>query len=209
MRAWQRWAAVGGALLLLVASRQARANSFVGPVMEQPTDPAAMDALANRRAFLAMLRYAEGTADANGYRAMYGHTSARPRLLSSFADHPVATGEWTGERLTDAQCRGAGFGPGCITTAAGAYQMTLPTWRRMKQALSLADFGPPAQDQAALWLIREAGALTDVDAGRFDTAVEKVRRVWASLPGAGYAGQPERSISAVRSVYAGAGGQFA
>lgn len=212
------WPILAGlAAALLMAATRARAMAFVGP-MPQPALPGggggsddadADQARANRRAFLAALRYAEGTSDANGYRALYGHTPAAPRLAGSLNAHPVESGEWRGAPLTDAQCRGAGLGPGCITTAAGAYQMTLPTWTRMRQALGLKDFGPESQDKAALRLIADLGALPDVDAGRFDAAVSKLARTWASLPGAGYAGQAERSISSLRQVYAGAGGTFA
>jgi muramidase (phage lysozyme) len=207
--AWWRIAAVMGLALLMSAAR-ARGVTMVDRTATDETnaDPDAQRARANRAAFLAAIRWAEGTDDGNGYRAVYGHTKSRPKLFGSFAAHPVESGEWPGERLTDAMCRGAGLEPGCITTAAGAYQMILPTWRRMAQSLGLRDFTPASQDQAALWLIREAGALTDVDAGRFDAAVGKVRRVWASLPGAGYE-QPERSITALRDVYGRSGGAFA
>lgn len=204
------WPILAGlAAVLWAAAGRARASSFVGPMPDAERAPEVRDALANRRAFLAAIRWAEGTSGANGYRALYGHTPAAPRLAGSLAAHPVQSGEWRGAPLTDAQCRGAGLGPGCITTAAGAYQMTLPTWTRMRQALSLPDFGPASQDQAALRLIADLGALQDIDAGRFDAAVAKLAKTWASLPGAGYAGQPEKSIAAMRQVYAGAGGTFA
>ena len=45
-------------------------------------------------------------------------------------------------------------------------------------------------------------------AGRFDAAVAKVRKVWASLPGAGY-GQREESMARVRTAYVAAGGTLA
>lgn len=206
---------VGLAAVLTLAARRASAAALMGPPRPEALPPggASSDdgarARANRRAFLALLRHAEGTADAAGYRAVYGHTATAPRLFGSFAAHPVESGEWRGAPLTDAQCRGAGLGPGCITTAAGAYQMTLPTWARMRQALSLPDFSPASQDQAALRLIADLGALQDIDAGRLDSAIDKLRRTWASLPGAGYAGQPERSITSLRQVFAAAGGTIA
>lgn len=204
------WPILAGlAAVLWAAAGRARSSAFVGPMPDAERAPEVRDALANRKAFLSAIRWAEGTSGANGYRALYGHTPAAPRLAGSLAAHPVQSGEWRGAPLTDAQCRGAGLGPGCITTAAGAYQMTLPTWTRMKQALGLPDFGPASQDQAALRLIADLGALQDIDAGRFDAAVSKLARTWASLPGAGYAGQPEKSIAALRQVYAGAGGTFA
>lgn len=158
----------------------------------------------NEAAFLRMIRFAEGTAGPNGYRTLFGGG-----LFSSFADHPRKA-----KQFTD------GKGRKLWTSAAGAYQFMavspLPTggstkvntWDRIKAKLGLKDFGPASQDAAALELIREAGALADVRAGRFETAVSKVRGIWASLPGAGYA-QPEKSISSLRGVYAQAGGVFA
>lgn len=157
----------------------------------------------NRAAFLWMIRKAEGTAGPNGYRTLFGG-----RLFSGWADHPRVAQQFTdkaGRRLW--------------TSAAGAYQFMavspLPgggstrvnTWDRVRDKLGLPDFSPASQDEAALELIRERGALADVDAGRFDEAVRKVRSVWASMPGAGYA-QPEKSLQALRVAYAEAGGTF-
>lgn len=158
----------------------------------------------NEAAFLRMIRYAEGTAGANGYRTMFGGG-----LFSSFADHPRKAHQFTD-----------GNGRKLWTSAAGAYQFMavspLPsggqtkvnTWDRIKAKLGLKDFSPAAQDAAAIELIREAGALADVRAGRFDSAVGKVRGIWASMPGAGYA-QPEKALSSLRGIYAQAGGVFA
>jgi muramidase (phage lysozyme) len=50
--------------------------------------------------------------------------------------------------------------------------------------------------------------LEDVLAGRFDVAIYKCRKEWASLPGAGY-GQGERSFTSLVQVYQYAGGQMA
>lgn len=198
---WVIAAAVG--LVLLLTAMRAGARSVMSAV--STSDPVAG---ANRAAMLWALRWSEGTDDANGYRALYGHTKAAPKLFGSFAQHPVESGEWRGEKLSDAMCAGAGLGPGCITTAAGAYQTILPTWREGRDALGLGDFSPASQDALALWLIDRAGALDDVDAGDLDTAISKMRRIWASLPGAGY-DQPERSLAALRSVYQAAGGSVA
>lgn|GEM_PF-372819 len=179
-------------------------SDYLYPIMSdiQNTDEATE--AANVAAFLATIRRAEGTHGPNGYRTLFGG-----RLFDSFADHPRIA-----QRFTD------GAGRQLWTTAAGAYQFLavspLPsggatrvdTWDRMAARLGLPDFSPASQDAAAVELIRDAGALADVRAGRFDAAVSKVRRVWASLPGAGYA-QPEKSIDYLRAVYAGAGGSFA
>lgn len=162
------------------------------------------NASANLAAFLLAIRHAEGTADPDGYRRMFGGA-----LFDSFADHPRRAIQFTdraGRRLW--------------TTAAGAYQFLavspipgggstrVDTWDRLRRKLGLPDFSPASQDRAAVELIDEAGALADVYAGRFAVAVGKVRRVWASLPGAGY-DQPERSLAWLTGRYTAAGGQFA
>ncbi len=171
--------------------------------------PPAADAGANVAAFLATIRAAEGTADAEGYRALFGHKPRRPVLFDGFEDHPRQA-----VRFRD------GAGRHLWTSAAGAYQFMaispLPdggstkvnTWDRIRARLALPDFSPASQDAAAVELIREAGALELVQSGRFDDAVSKVRRIWASLPGAGYE-QPEKSLASLRVAYASAGGSFA
>lgn len=154
-----------------------------------------MTAEANISAFLAAIRAAEGTARApDPYRVVmgYGHT------LDDLSDHPYFTGEW----------KGAAFGNGQWSTAAGAYQFIRSTWADVKRRLDLPDFGPHSQDSAAVELIRQRGALEDVKAGRFAQAVGKVRRIWASMPGAGY-GQGERAMDWLAAQYSTAGGTFA
>lgn len=159
---------------------------------------------ANLRAFLLMIRTAEGTAGPNGYRTMFGH-----RLFEGYDDHPRSpmqfkdkTGQWK------------------WTSAAGAYQFMavspiptggstrVDTWDRLKRKLGLQDFTPASQDRAAVELIDEAGALLDVRAGRFAEAVDKVRKTWASMPGAGY-NQPEKALQALQVAYVNAGGTLA
>ncbi len=159
----------------------------------------------NVTAFLSMIASAEGTNRARDpYRVCYAYA----HTIASFADHPAVTGEWRGEKLPDAMCRGANLSPGCVSTAAGRYQLIKPTWLACKRALGLVDFTPASQDAAAVYLIRQRGALADVQAGRIADAIEKCRKEWASLPGAGY-GQPERQLAALLDTYQGAGGALA
>lgn len=166
---------------------------------------AIIDSSANVRAFLQAIALAEGTANqADPYRVCYAYR----HTIKSLADHPAITGEWKGEKLSDAMCKGAGLGPGCVSTAAGKYQMTRPTWSTLKRRLGLRDFGPAAQDAAATELLRETGALAAVQRGDLATAVSKARRTWASLPGAGY-DQPERSLAWVQNQFTNAGGVLA
>lgn len=167
-----------------------------------PTDET--QAQRNRAAFLMTIRKAEGTAGPNGYSMLFGGG-----LFSGFADHPRQAKQFTdkaGRRLW--------------TSAAGAYQFMavspiptggatrVNTWDRLAAKLDLPDFSPASQDLAAIELIDEAGALGDVEAGRFETAIGKVRRIWASLPGAGYS-QHERSIDSLRVAFIDAGGTVA
>lgn len=145
---------------------------------------------ANLQAFLAMIRYAEGTSGANGYRTLFGGG-----LFESFADHPR-------QRVT------ARLGGSSITSsAAGAYQILERTWDDIQRLVGLPDFSPASQDQAAVFLIRRRGALADVRAGRFDAALGKVNEEWASLPGSPY-GQPTKSLTDLRRVYVASGGQI-
>jgi muramidase (phage lysozyme) len=161
--------------------------------------------LENQRAFLAMIAHSEGTDLApDPYAVCYGYR----HTISSFADHPAETGEWMGEKLPDEMCRKAGLGAGCVSTAAGRYQLIRPTWRGVKKRLRLPDFGQDSQDRAALYLIDNRGALEDVHAGRLQTAIAKCRAEWASLPGAGY-GQPERRITDLVAAFTKAGGVMA
>lgn len=159
----------------------------------------------NVAAYLDLIAWSEGTAGrGDGYRICYGYR----HTIRDLSDHPAVTGEWKGEKLSDAMCKGAGLGPGCVSTAAGRYQLIRPTWLACKRALGLPDFSPTSQDAAAVYLIRQRGAIDDVRAGRVAEAVDKCRREWASLPGAGY-GQGERKLSQLVAAYQDAGGVLA
>lgn len=182
-----------------------RAETIMNQITEQPANVDIDTAGANIAAFLAVLRTAEGTAAAaDPYRVCYAYR----HTINDLSDHPAISGEWPGERLPDAMCKNAGFGPGCVSTAAGAYQIIRPTWKTLKAALNLPDFGQASQDAAAVDLIRRRGALEDVKAGRLETAVAKCRNEWASLPG-NYAKQGQRSIETLASWYQQNGGLFA
>lgn len=134
----------------------------------------------NVKAFSVLVRTGEGTLGANGYRTLYGGS-----LFGSFADHPRT-------KIT------AG---GYTSTAAGAYQILAGTWDEMQAKYNLPDFSPDSQDVAFIGLLRRRGALADVIAGRFDAAIRKCNREWASLPGSPY-GQPTLTWDRARAVLA-------
>lgn len=138
----------------------------------------------NLRAFLIMIQYAEGTFNQDGYRKLFGGTT-----INDLSKHPnKANTRW-----------------GITSTAAGAYQILSKTWNELQKKLNLPDFSPVSQDKAAIELIRRRKALEDVLAGRIHQALEKCKKEWASLPGAGY-GQNEKSKTNLLAVYKTAGG---
>ena len=145
----------------------------------------------NVRAFLRMLRHGEGTAGDNGYRVQFGGG-----LFASFVDHPrqPITRNLGGKPIT--------------STAAGAYQFLARTWDGLVKQYGFADFGPKNQDLGAVALIAGRGALADVMAGRFEQAVIKCNREWASLPGSPY-GQPVVTMARARTEYEAHGGTYA
>jgi muramidase (phage lysozyme) len=144
----------------------------------------------NLKAFLAMIAHSEIgptllAASDDGYNVLVGG-----KLFDSYADHP--------RRLVD-------LGRNLKSTAAGRYQILARYFDAYKKTLGLPDFGHAAQDAIAIRMIKEQGALEDVEAGRFDQAVNKCCNIWASLPGAGY-GQHENKLADLRSAYSAAGG---
>jgi muramidase (phage lysozyme) len=141
---------------------------------------------ANVQAFLRVIRRGEGTADSNGYRRIFGG-----QLFTSYADHP---------RIV---VRKSGYS----SSAAGAYQFIISSWDETKRIMNLKDFSPASQDLAAVGRIMARGALDDVKAGRFETAIKKVAKEWASLPFSPY-GQPTISMDTAKSVYTAFNGNF-
>lgn len=139
----------------------------------------------NVQALLRVIRTGEGTTGPNGYRTLFGGG-----LFDSYADHPRKT------------VKSSGY----TSTAAGAYQFIASSWDETKRVMNLPDFSPRSQDLAALGRIAARGALEDAKAGLFDSAVRKIAREWASLPGSPY-GQPTISWERARTIYASAGGE--
>lgn len=150
---------------------------------------------ANYAAFLDALAWAEGTDNGrqptahSGYDVIVGGS-----LLTDFSKHP--------NKLIPLPRYGIS------STAAGRYQFIIKTWRTLQQRLKLPDFSPASQDAACLELLRECGALARLDEGDFRGAVQAARKIWASLPGAGY-GQKEQKLTDLQNKYVAAGGALA
>lgn len=195
-----KWKSAGQAFLIVTGLIVIAAivYSVVKEKRKKEVEGASDDA--NVRAFLKMIQLAEGTY--GDYHIVFGGAH-----FNNMSDHPAVTGEWTGKRLSDEICIAAGQQPGCKSTAAGAYQIIKPTWLSLKEKLDLKDFTPISQNLAAIELIREKGALDDVKAGRVEDAINKVRFVWASLPGNSYR-QPTKTLAELKVFYQSNGGNF-
>lgn len=150
----------------------------------------------NVLAFLDMLAWSEGTSTSrhtrdDGYDVVVGGLDS-PNRFNGYADHPNVR-----VRVNN---------KGLVSTAAGRYQQLYRYWPAYKAQLRLPDFSPVSQDLLAIQLVRERGALNDVKAGLIAVAIEKCRKIWASLPGAGY-GQREHKLSDLVAHYIAAGGR--
>ena len=145
------------------------------------------------QAFLDMLGESEGTVHVigsdDGYNVIVGYG-----LFHDYADHPRQR-VWL-KNL------------GIWSTAAGRYQVLAKYFDAYKQSLNLPNFSPASQDAIAIQQIRECKALADIEAGNLASAVAKCRRIWASLPGAGY-GQHEQKMQFLTEVFKNAGGKLA
>ncbi|WP_031372197.1 glycoside hydrolase family 24 protein [Lysobacter antibioticus] len=143
-------------------------------------------------AFLDMIAHAEGVerfSEHGGYDVVVGGGR-----FTSYAKHPRKLVWLPKYRIH--------------STAAGRYQFLWRTWNNLQNSLKLPDFGPSSQDRAAIELLRETGALADIKKGWISSAVRKSRKIWASLPEAGY-GQREVPLESLLAVYQKAGGQIA
>jgi muramidase (phage lysozyme) len=157
----------------------------------------------NRKAFLDMLAYSEGTSTSpatkcDGYDVIVTGRDGVPETFVDFSDHPFAKGRPS--KVINSK--------GLTSNASGRYQFMLKDWAHYRKQLNLSDFGPVSQDSWAIQLIRERGALPLIDIGNFDMAVLRCKNIWASLPGAGY-GQPEHEIAKLERAYLLAGGELA
>ncbi|MCE1610309.1 glycoside hydrolase family 104 protein [Enterobacter ludwigii] len=157
----------------------------------------------NLQAFLDTLAWSEGTSTSpatkcGGYDVIVTGVDGKPEIFSDFSDHPFNKGRPSKQINSK----------GLTSNASGRYQFMLKDWAHYKAQLGLPDFGPESQDKWAIQLIKERKALPDIEAGNIESAVNKCRNIWASLPGAGY-GQREHSMDDLIARYKTAGGTVA
>lgn len=152
---------------------------------------------ANRKAFLDMIAFSEGTSqqgDHDGYDIIAGSREGHGIHLRDYSRHPFVTVEINART-------------NLWSTAAGRYQINHPTWEGLCTRLGLSDFSRDTQDAMALSLIEYEGALDDVDAGRIKRAIGKCANRWASFPGANYH-QRENKMDVLLAAYRAAGGEL-
>uniref|UniRef100_UPI00262A4336 glycoside hydrolase family 24 protein n=1 Tax=Janthinobacterium sp. TaxID=1871054 RepID=UPI00262A4336 len=166
-----------------------QADAFLQDFIDMDSAVSPEQQAKNLRAFMQMIRVSEGTAGADGYRTIVGGS-----LFYDYSDHPRQL-IWI-PSIND------------YSSAAGAFQMIRRTWDNVRNKLGLPDFSPSSQDQACVELIRQRGGLRLAMNGEFAAAVEKCKKEWASLPGAGY-NQRENSLAKLQTAYINAGGQLA
>lgn len=228
-RGYDLLALLGGAFLLLSASRTQAAQVSIAdqdtsdapreadtnPQTIPPTGEAVTNLaptndpaeLARRvSAFLFMIRacehvYPRDVAGDAAYQIFYGGAK-----FYDLSDHPTITGEMKPVRLSDSVCAASGLGPGCVSSAAGAYQFIRPTWTRLRDlSPRLPDFSPASQDEAATRLLDELGVIDLLRAGDVAAAVAKASGTWASLPGSKAQQGPKSAVYALDRFAEGLG----
>ncbi len=147
----------------------------------------------NMTAFLAVIKHSEGT---DLRPDPYAVTLGYEFTITDFSNHPALLG-WPGF-----------YFQGRHDTGAGAYQITVGTWRICQQKMNLPDFSPQSQDTAAVFLIAQAGAMHLIDSGLINAAILKCSGIWASLPGS-MSGQPQKLAADLLQKYTDSGGHLA
>ncbi len=146
------------------------------------------------KAFLDLIAWSEGTDDGrqktndHGYDVIVGG-----ELFSGYKDHPRVK-VWL-EKLK------------VYSTAAGRYQVLARYFDVYKKQLLLNDFSPACQDLIAIQMIKECGAINDIETGDIRAALKKCKSRWASLPAAGY-GQHEHSEQTLIAKFISLGGKL-
>ena len=144
-----------------------------------------------RRAFLDMLAWSEGTDNGRQPTSNHGYdVIVGGALFTDYSDHP--------RKLVTLNSR-------MKSTAAGRYQLLSRWWDAYRKQLGLKDFSPESQDAVALQQIKERGALPLIDSGDIRQAIDRCSNIWASLPGAGY-GQFEHKVDNLIVRFKAAGG---
>jgi len=169
-------------------------------------------------AFLDLIAWAEGTSTdpctkADGYDIIAAGINAA-RVFTDYSTHPFHHGR-PPIIVRDAQPALYGepdpLQPGVprlirgpipkrISTAAGRYHITLPTWYHLEAVRTLGTFSPHNQDTGALQLLIECHAYEAIERGDIQVAIEAAAFTWFSLPASLKAAGP-RTLTWLLSTY--------
>ena len=142
------------------------------------------------KAFLKMIRWAEGTDSEDGYRMMFTGV----KYEGGFSKHP---------RIIN--CIKLENGKKLCSDVFGAYQFLSPTWDGKAKKLGLKDVSPKNQDIAAIDLLNDVNAIALIEKDDIEGAVVKSSTIWASLPkasgGSVYVNQKARPMTALLKIY--------
>lgn len=145
----------------------------------------------NVKAFLDTIAKSEGTYGHgdDGYDVLVGG-----KFFEGYEDHPRIVVDLPKLKIK--------------STAAGRYQILARYFDAYKKQLGLKDFGKTSQDAIAIQLIKECGAIKDIEAGHIETAIKKCSSRWASFPNSGY-GQHENTMVKLVLSFENSGGILA
>lgn len=146
----------------------------------------------NIKAALRTIRFCEGTLADDGYNYIFGSSPRNDKRFTDMSTHPNVTVPYGNS----------------VSTAAGAYQILIGTYRGLIAKYGLPDcFDNNAQDLLCLCLFDEIGVLTDISKGLIlqSEVITKLAKIWASIPSSQY-GQPTKSMEEFRAHYLSEGG---
>ena len=152
-------------ILVFGANLYYRDRPSANNVSDNGSAIAEVNASSKVKAFLKMIRWAEGTDGADGYRTIFSGAK-----FDDFSKHPdkVYSTIFKGKTLRSA--------------AAGAYQFMPDTWEEKREKLNLPDFSPKSQDIAAIDLLNDVGAIALVESDQINKAIFVACGKFASLP---------------------------
>lgn len=113
--------------------------------------------------------------------------------FTDYSDHPFARGRRSKVIKLPAI-------PANMSSASGRYQLELKWWRAYKASIMLKDFSPLSQDLVALQQMKERHAISLINSGHIDTAIEACANIWASFPGNNY-GQGGHSMETLMAKF--------
>ena len=143
-----------------------------------------------RKAFLDMLAWSEGTDNGRQKTRNHGYDVSRRRAIYWLLRSPSQTCHAKPKTQINRRRTLPALFPlvGCLPQAA---------WPGIPS--------PKSQDAVALQQIKERGALPMIDRGDIRQAIDRCSNIWASLPGAGY-GQFEHKADSLIAKFKEAGG---